>query len=252
MVKPLYFLMLAVLYANAAYSTPQSAEKETSDEYQPFQLGLQVKNMHLWRGFKVTSAAMTGVDLGYASRDGRLRFGLWGGAGLTGQYSEFDYYLSYTHKGFTLSVWDINNFTDFPEANIFNYRRAVTSHFVDVTLAYQFQNDIPLTLSFSTIVQGRDTFVRSDGQIENAFSHYAEARYQLFTHEEIRFSAFAGGAFSLKNRAHFYGEKPNITNLGITALRIFDLGRHKLPVGVTSMWNPEQKYGAIELSIGIF
>lgn len=124
----------------------------TATEYKPFSFNLKAKNMHLWKGLRVTDAPVLDVDLNYSSRDGKFKAGLWGGAGVTGYYTEFDYYASYSTNGFSLSVWDINNYSDFPDAGIFDYDRSTTSHFIDVTLGYAFK-PIPLKLSWSTIAR---------------------------------------------------------------------------------------------------
>ena len=37
---------------------------------------MTLKNMHLWRGFKVTNAAMAATDLHYTTRNEHFRTGL--------------------------------------------------------------------------------------------------------------------------------------------------------------------------------
>ncbi len=58
-----------------------------------------------------------------------------GGTDFTGDYKEFDYYVSYSVAGFTFAVWDIFNYS--PELpfskDIFNYNKYSTSHFLDFT-----------------------------------------------------------------------------------------------------------------------
>ena len=224
----------------------------TSSKYQPFDFNLKVKTMHLWKGLRVTDAPVVDVDLNYTSRDGKFKAGLWGGAGVTGYYTEFDYYASYSTNGFSLAVWDINNSSDFPDAGIFDYDRSTTSHFIDVTLGYQFK-PIPLKLSWSTIVQGRDTYITNSGKLRNAFSNYVEASYGLIQKKDWSLSAFVGGAFSFENEAHFYGDHPNVTNLGLIYTKeVRVLKKFTLPFAATAMWNPEQEYGAIEVAVTLF
>ena len=224
----------------------------TAQEQQAFDFNVRVKTMHLWKGLRVTDAPVVDVDLNYTSKDGRFKAGLWGGAGVTGYYTEFDYYASYSYRGFSLSVWDINNSSDFPDADIFDYDRSTTSHFIDVTLGYQFKS-VPLKLSWSTIVQGRDTYVTDSGNLRNAFSNYVEASYKLIQEKDWSISAFAGGAFSFKSESHFYGDKPNVTNLGVIYTKeVTVLKKFSLPFAATAMWNPEQEYGAIEVAVTLF
>ncbi|WP_026752777.1 hypothetical protein [Sediminibacter sp. Hel_I_10] len=249
-------LCMLALQQLQAQEDLRSSDLEIQDSiavtYKPFDFNLQVKNMHLWKGLRVTDAPMTAADINYTSKDGRFRAGLWGGAGVTGYYSEFDYYVSYSYNGFSIAVWDINNSSDFPDAKIFDYDRGSTSHFIDVTVGYQFQN-VPLKLSWSTIVQGRDTYVNSSGELRNAFSNYVEASYKLIVKKDWSLSAYVGGAFSFQSESHFYGDNPNVTNLGlIYAKQVHVLKKFILPVSATAMWNPEQDYGAIQVAVTLF
>lgn len=228
-------------------------EEEVEDDSKLFHFNLQLKNMHLWKGLHVTDAPMTAVDLNYTSKNGFFKAGVWGGRGFNGDYTEFDYYVSFMHKGWSLAIWDINNYSDFPDAKIFDYDRSTTSHFVDVTLAYQFQK-VPLKLSWSTIVQGRDTFINDDGQLRNAYSNYVEASYVILDKSNWSLSGLVGGSWSFApQEAHFYGDEPGITNVGFIYnrdLNIFD--KFTLPVSATASWNPVQDYGAIQVAFNLF
>lgn len=232
--------------------TNEIEEEEEDEVYKPFDFNLQVKNMHLWKGLRVTDAPMTAADIHYLSKNGKFKAGVWGGAGFTGEYTEFDYYVSYQDKGFSVSIWDINNFSDFPDAEIFNYDRKVTSHFIDVTVAYELSK-IPLKFSWSTLVQGRDTFTDDNAEVKNAFSNYVEIAYRVIEKENWSLGVYAGGAFSFRNEAHFYGDDPNFTNIGLIYNKdVKVLKDFSLPVSAMAMWNPEQEYGAIQVAVNFF
>lgn len=223
-----------------------------TEKYKPFNFNLQVKNMHLWRGYRVTDAPMTAANINYTSKDGKFVAGLWGGSGFNGDYHEFDYYVSYATNGFTFAIWDINNYSDYPDAKIFNYDIGKTSHFVDVSVAYAFQK-IPLKISWSTIVLGRDTYTDDDGELKNAFSNYVELSYILKKEANWSLGAFVGGAFSFASDSNFYGDKSSLNNVGIIYnrdLNVFD--KITIPVSGTAMWNPLQKYGAIQVAVNLF
>ncbi|ORL46642.1 hypothetical protein IIF7_03961 [Zunongwangia atlantica 22II14-10F7] len=250
-------MMLAGNISRAQVSEENIVEERNEDEVEDdtklFHFNLQLKNMHLWKGLHVTDAPMTAVDLNYTSKNGFFKAGVWGGRGFNGDYTEFDYYVSFMHKGWSLAIWDINNYSDFPDAKIFDYDRSTTSHFVDVTLAYQFQK-VPLKLSWSTIVQGRDTFINDDGQLRNAYSNYVEASYVILDKSNWSLSGLVGGSWSFApQEAHFYGDEPGITNVGFIYnrdLNIFD--KFTLPVSATASWNPVQDYGAIQVAFNLF
>jgi hypothetical protein len=233
--------------------TNEIEEEEKEEEiYKPFDFNLQVKNMHLWKGLRVTDAPMTAADVHYISKNGKFKAGVWGGAGFTGEYTEFDYYVSFENRGFSVSIWNINNFSDFPGAEIFNYDREETSHFIDVSLGYEFSK-IPLKFSWSTLVQGRDTYVTNDGDVKNAFSNYVEIAYTILDKKDWSLGAYVGGAFSFRNEAHFYGEHPNLTNIGLIYNKDVKVSKNfELPVSAMAMWNPEQQYGAIQVAVNFF
>lgn len=231
---------------------PKDSLKTKEISYRPFEFNLTVKNMHLWRGYRVTDEAMTAANVYYTSKSGKFEAGLWGGVGFAGNYTEFDYYMSYSHKNWTFAIWDINNYTDFPDAKIFDYDRAKTSHFIDVSLTYAFES-FPLQTSWSTIVQGRDTYVNSNGDLRNAFTNYVEASYIVAGGEDWSLSLYVGAAFSFVSNSHFYGDRTGFNNYGATyskTLKVFD--RYSIPVSATAMLNSLQDYGALQVAVNLF
>ncbi|HIB36610.1 hypothetical protein [Mesonia sp.] len=225
--------------------------EEKEDEDKLFHFNLQLKNMHLWRGYHVTNSPVTAADVNYTSKNGFFKAGLWGGRSFTGEYTEYDYYVSFMHKGFTLAVWDINNNSDYPDVGFFNYDRAETSHFIDVSLSYSFKKT-PLKVSWATIVQGRDTYVDDNGELKNAFSNYVEASYIILDKEDWSLAGFVGGAFSFLSDANFYGDHSTINNVGVIYNRDLKILEYTLPVSATASWNPLQEYGAIQVAVNLF
>jgi hypothetical protein len=210
-----------------------------------------LKNMHLWKGYKVSENAVATLNTSYTTEDGFFSAGLWYGSSFDASFTEFDYYVAFQlSEQLNLSVWDINNFSDFPNANIFDYDKETTSHFIDATLSYQATDRLGLV--WSTILLGRDTFVDDNGEVKNAFSNYAEVNYNIINESNLNIKGFVGGGFSFLNEAHFYGSSPNVVNVGLSAARAVELFGTPIPVSATAMWNPEQKYGAMQLSVGLF
>ena len=83
----LCFIFLQSTQANTKLTSDIDSTEEASKSYEPIHLNLEIKNMHLWRGYRVTSGAMTGVDLNYQSKNQKFKAGLWGGAGFNGEYT---------------------------------------------------------------------------------------------------------------------------------------------------------------------
>ena len=240
------------LNLQAQDTTARKTDTVPVKKYRPYNVNLQLRNMYIWRGFRVSNSPITDVDMRYTTRDGSFSAGLWGGAGLNGEYREFDYYVSYAKKGWSFAVWDINNFTDFPNAKLFDYKRDSTSHFIDVSAAYQFGKAFPLSISWSTIVQGRDTHVKSDGQLGNNYSNYVQLDYKLWEEGTTNLHVYVAGGFAFGRDKSFYGDKPNIVNTGLTLNKELILFNHHMPVAATAMFSPEHNHGAIQLVINAF
>ncbi|HEX7367794.1 MAG TPA: hypothetical protein VF273_11890 [Pelobium sp.] len=236
----------------SAFQSNETDTLEKNDSYKPVNLNLTIKNMHLWRGYRVTSGAMSAVDLNYQSKNQHFKAGIWGGAGFDGEYREFDYYVGFKYDRWALDVWDINNFSDYPNAKIFDYSRANTSHFIDVTLSYQLSKIRPVNLSWSTIVTGRDNYINDNNELKSAFSNFVNLEYSLIYKGDDKLSVFAGYAFSFLNKANFYGSKPNFVSIGLNYTKNLKVFNHVVPVGAKAMWNPEQGYGGLQFSIQPF
>lgn len=241
----LHVLICIILMATVQTSFSQ----EAVNDYKPFDANLTIKNIYLWRGFRVNNSPMVAADLYYISKDKSFKAGLWGGCGFTGEYKEFDYFVSYTKKGFTLAVWDINNFTGREGAKIFDYKAATTSHFIDVTASYQFQGKVPLKFSWSTIVAGRDFYLDANGNAKNRFSNYVQVDCPVYTKNDLTLGLYLGGAFAFGREDHFYGNHPNIVNAGVSLSKTVSVLGLKFPVSATGMWNPEQNYGGLQLAV---
>lgn len=226
------------------------------NKYKPIDLNLQVKTMHLWRGYRVTDAAMTAATLSYKSKDGKFQAGFWGGYSFNGEYTEFDNFVSYSTDGFTVAVWDINNFSSYPDAEFFDYSHE-GSRFVDVTLAYQLQNDkFPAKLSVSTIVAGRDFYTDTNGDTKSRYSTYVEANVPVYKKDDQRLNFGVAGAFALANGddmdAHFYGSEANLVNVYLQYSKNITVLKHTMPVSAYAMYNPELKIGGLQFAINLF
>lgn len=245
------------LHASAQNTPDKATDKKTDtvavQEAFPFDIHLQLRNMYTWRGFRVSDSPISDVTLQFnLTKDKSLTAGFWGGASFNGEYKEFDYYVSYEKKGLSLSIWDVNNFSDFPDANLFSYNPKNTSHFVDVRAGYTFGDAFPLSVQWTTIILGRDTHVNSSGDLSNSYSNYTEIGYRLWKRGDAEIHAFVGGAFAFGQQANFYGSKPNIVNTGVTLNKDLVVFKYHIPLTATAMFNPEKKYGAIQLIANIF
>ena len=245
------------LYATAQVQAQGNPEKSidttTSKKTLPFDLNMQIRNVYIWRGFKVSNSPMTNVNMQFnLTKDKSLTAGFWGAGSFNGEYKEFDYFVSYAKKGLSLSIWDVNNFSDYPDANIFSYNPKNTSHFIDVRAGYDFGDAFPLSVQWTTIILGRDTHVKSNGDLSNSYSNYTELGYRLWKEGDAEIHAFVGGGFAFGRQANFYASKPNIVNTGITLNKNLIIFKYRVPLAATAMFNLEKKYGALQLVANIF
>jgi len=252
--KTLLFIFgLALILSNSLYAQADSG-------YKPIGGTLQFKNMHLWRGQEVTDEATLATDIYYINKKQNFRFGLWGGAGVNGTFKEIDYYLSYNTGGFTFALWDIYNFSKgaaYNNEQAFNYNARETGHFIDLSVAYQFQQKFPLKIYWATVLFGRDRGALNE---KNRYSTFVELSYPVLRNNIVDLDLGMGGAFALsqgkdlsgkKTDAHFYGNSAGIVSINLTASKNLDLWGYKLPVSVTSLWNPEKNYANIQVAINL-
>lgn len=237
-----------------------SLSAQTEITYKPIGGAVQFKSMHLWRGQEVTDEATLATDIYYTNKKQDFKFGLWGGAGVNGNFKEIDYYINYSIKGFTFALWDIYNFS--PGANYnnrqaFNYSARKTGHFVDLSVVYQFQQNFPLKIYWATVIFGRD---RGELNEKNRYSTFVELCYPMLRNNVVNLDIGIGGAFAMskgknisgeKTDAHFYGDSPGIVSINLTVSKTLELWGYKLPVSITPMWNPENNYANIQIALNL-
>jgi len=229
---------------------------QNGEKYNPVDFTFQLKNMHLWRGLQVTNTALGAIDLNLKDKSKSFTFGLWGGAGFTGDYREFDYYVSYEKSGFKVAVWDIYNFSKDATYNnhqIFNYNARETGHFIDLSVGYRFQGNFPLNINWVTIIFGRDRGALNE---KNLYSTYVSMDYPVLRGHVVDLDLGIGGAFALNPEkgtdAHFYAKDAGIVSVSITASKKLQLGSYTLPVSVMGMWNPASNEANLQIALDIF
>ena len=223
---------------------------------QQLHLSGTLQNMHLWRGLQVADGGVLAADMNIGFFDDALKVGLWGGTDLTGDYKEFDYYASYSIDGFTVALWDIFNYSPgLPfSKDIFNYNKYSTTHFLDLSLAYNFDTTlkVPLRLSWATIFAGRDLNIAGD----NRYSTFVYAEYTLFRNDLWNVDFGVGGTFAFNREsadgsANFYGNDC-LNQISLKTTYNLQIGRFKMPVFAHTMWNPDLKEGYLQVGVNLF
>lgn len=215
-----------------------------------------LETSHLWRGIEVSSGLTYNADLSFSDKNDHFRVGLWGGGMFNGDYKEFDYYMSYTNKGFTASVWDIYNFSDAAPGNhkIFNYKVNETSHFIDAGVAYNFgaTTKLPLTLSWNTVIAGRDRGVTGT---KNLYSTFINAAVTAYDSEKWNVTPSVGASFALSPEdgidGNFYSADHNfsVVDVRLNVTYKLKIKNYPLPITVGGMWNPDANKGYFRAAV---
>lgn len=221
---------------------------------------------HLWRGLEVGNGLILNNDVSISDNNGHFKLGLWGGMAVDGDYKEADVYFNFNHSGFNLAVWDLWNFSDGIPGNgkYFTWAADRTSHLTDVAISYDFgvKCHFPLTLTWATLVQGRDRgeWERDDRgsiiplrgvEMKNVYSTFVQAAYRLYEDEEWSVDASVAASFALDPydkeirdshsgiQNNLYGKHAGVNDVRLGATYKLKVGKWTMPVGGQMMWNPE-------------
>ncbi len=201
-----------------------------------------IQNMHLWRGGLVADGLVLTTDAHYAMAEDRLKVGFWGGTNSVGEYKEFNYYASYELGNFTLALSDTYNFSTYATYNneeFFNYSPSTTGRFLDASIKYRVGKEYPLTLSWATVVFGRD---RDAANTANRYSTFCSAELQIYKKGDWIVDIGVGEAFALRDLdklANFYAPRSGVVEAKMKVSNKVVVGKYAIPVHMEMMWNPQ-------------
>ncbi len=136
-----------------------------------FSVGGDLVSRYIWRGadYGNSPAIQPAVAFSVAG----FKIGSWGSYGLgqyskeindttivnMGHYAEFDLYVSYTWKGFTVMAYDYffpNGLNPNTGNKFYNFNNATTGHTLEACLSWAGPEKFPLQLFAGTFVYGAD------------------------------------------------------------------------------------------------
>jgi hypothetical protein len=202
--------------------------KAQEEQQSNFSLNADFVSRYVWRGqlYSVSPNIQP-----YASfTKGQFTFGTWGSYGLTDQYAEVDFYISWQSKHLGLTVSDYCTLSETPgETMYFKFRNSTTPHALEGTVRLTFSESFPLSFVASTFFYGNDR--DSEG---NMYSTYFELNYPA-SYRDFDFNFFAGGT----PKAGLYGDKAGIVNVGFSAVKAIKVTEtFELPVSASLLANP--------------
>ena len=139
--------------------------------------------------------------------------------------------------------------------DVWDYSKETTGHLLDLRTSYNFGKKFPLTLEADVLLYGSGDSQYTNGEFEQRYSTYIQVAYPLIQDSIVDLSAFVGAGFSFNGDTHLYGdgeENFDIVNVGLTASKILKVSTLKIPVSVTTLWNPSTKIARVQFATKLF
>ena len=257
LLKPIMFMFILLILAIPGFSQLQDENKmeEKSGSAATFSAGADLVSRSIWRGGDLGNSPAIQPTVAFSVAG--FKAGFWGSYGLgqyskrvndstianMGHYAEFDMYLSYTWKNFTLMAYDyfFPNPLDPNNGNkYFNFKNSTTGHTLEICLSWAGTSKFPLQLYAGTLVFGADKGKDASGKYgagaSNNYSTYFEAGYQ-FTVKGFGVKPFAGG---IPFGSGWYGPYGGVVNTGVTVSKSITISKeYSIPVSGSVIANPQ-------------
>jgi hypothetical protein len=246
--KSILALLLFALSISPGFSQTDDThqnEKGSANSVK-FNLGADLVSRYIWRGKDYGNSS--GIQPNVSFSAAGFKIGAWGSYGMiahenTGNYAEFDPYISYTWKWFTVGVTDYffpNGFTPNDDNKYFNYASKTTGHTFEACLTFNGPEKFPLQVFTGTMVYGADKDKDSTGVYgmgtKNNYSTYFEISYP-FTVRGIGVKPFAGG---IPFGSGWFGPYGGVVNAGLTVSKSIRISKkYELPVFTSIISNPQ-------------
>ena len=191
---------------------------------------LDFRTMHIWRGI-ATSYTPTFEPAFEVTRNNTTT-GIWFAQSIDGNYTELDLYFSYNFRNFTFTLYDYYCPPSIETSHeITNYDRNTTKHTIEMNLAFNGTEQLPLNVLVATMVYGDDINTENN---KNYYSTYVELGYSTEI-ENNTLDLFLG--FNMFES--YYGDQFGIVNAGLTASRNLKLNEtFEIPVQASIITNP--------------
>ena len=180
------------------------------------------------------------------------------GLPINATYKEFSIYTAYRFSDkFFIEAVTHNNYTGVEERGdkleYWSYDKTQGYNFVDFNVGVTVFDNTLIYLATILLGGSGDYEVREDGSFEDSWTQYLEIKSKVWENENYKLSLFAGGAWSFFTDKTFYTEgRGNFINIGMALNRPIVIGKYKLPVEVTAMWNPEKEITVLQLDMTLF
>lgn len=170
--KKFYISILAIVLINISFST----KAQETTEVKNINVGADLVSSYVWRGLLFCEKPSIQPYISYTNNKGNFTIGSWGSLSNDGSYNEVDFWVSYTLKNLTVSVWDYSNV--YKGINYFEYDNKKTTHLIEGILSYKISESLPLTITAGSFLYGADK-KPNDTTFKNNYSSYFELAYPI-------------------------------------------------------------------------
>lgn len=206
-----------------------------------------IVSSYIWRGMYQSGAAVQPT----LSINGR-HFSLttWGSVDITGQgHKEADITASYSIKGITLSLTDywwagqsgLYNDRKNGENDYFHFDNHNTDHILEAGLSYTMPvKEIPLSLSWYSMLWGADKKSENNNKIKNAYSSYGEINCPLVLDNTNLLTTIGFSPF--ESPSNYKNKNFAVTNISVKASKEIQItDKFSLPIFSQVIWNPNRE-----------
>lgn len=197
-----------------------------------FHLGLSVQSKYMWRGIEYGTSPVLFPSVSF-DYQGLNIYGM-GGYATDGSHQEVDLGISYSTKGFTLSINDYYYPTPVGQDDHYlNFKGEETAHWLEGSIQYS-PEKLPLWILISTYFAGAD---KNPDSSNHAWSSYAEiGGYYDFDDDNV--ISLAIGAALNKSFYNDYVHHFSVCNVELKYAHSFAFKKITIPVSVSYIVNP--------------
>ena len=210
-----------------------NAQDVDVDNNSSFSVSADFVSRYIWRGMVSSPTPNIQSEIYYTYKN--FSIGAWGSADVLGTAKEIDIIMSYSVKGFSITVSDLYWNTD---KRYFNFGNQTTGHYLEVGLNYQ-NEKFPLNIYAGTMVYGEDKkmlydVLETDMKKQN-YSTYYELSYP-FSIKQSELNVFVGGT----PFTGIYGKDFAVVYAGMTATKDIEItDKFSLSIFATFAANPQ-------------
>ena len=223
-----------------------------------FSLGADLVSRYIWRGKDYGNSPAIQPNVAFSVAG--LKIGVWGSYGViyrenSGNYAEFDPYISYTWKWFTVGVTDYffpNELTPNYNNRYFNYDSKRTGHAFEACITFTGPEKFPIQVFAGSLFYGADKGKDSTGVYclgtKNNYSTYFEVSCP-FTVRGISVKHFVGG---IPFGSVWFGPYGGVVNAGLTVSKSIRISKeYDLSVFTSVISNPQAQSAFLVFGVSL-